>query len=114
MQVSGIKSYEKALQSFQQTQKSFEKSSSSSSMEMETSARPISNSFSNTIAESLTSVNDLQSEKNAMITSFASGETQNVHELMISMQKAGVAVNMTAAVRNKVLEAYKELSRIQF
>ncbi len=33
---------------------------------------------------------------------------------MITLQKAGLAVNMTSAVRNKVLEAYKELSRIQF
>ena len=111
MQISGIQSYEKALQSFQQTQKSFEKTSSTMEVVGE---NPVANSFSNTITESLTSVNDLQSEKSAMITSFASGETQNVHELMISMQKAGVAVNMTAAVRNKVLEAYKELSRIQF
>ena len=49
-----------------------------------------------------------------MIQSFASGETQNVHELMITMQKAGLAVNLTAAVRNKVLEAYRELSKLQF
>ncbi len=49
-----------------------------------------------------------------MITSFASGETQNVHELMISMQKASLAVNLTSAVRNKVLEAYRELSKLQF
>ena len=56
----------------------------------------------------------MQSQKSAMIQSFASGETQNVHELMITMQKAGLAVNLTAAVRNKVLEAYRELSKLQF
>ena len=61
-----------------------------------------------------TTVNDMQSQKSAMIQSFASGETQNVHELMITMQKAGLAVNLTAAVRNKVLEAYRELSKLQF
>ena len=49
-----------------------------------------------------------------MIDAFASGQTQNVHELMISMQKAGLAMNMTTAVRTKVMEAYKELTRIQF
>ena len=56
----------------------------------------------------------MQQEKNQMIQSFASGENQNVHELMISMQKAGLAMNLTAAVRNKVMEAYRELSRMQF
>ena len=45
---------------------------------------------------------------------FASGKTQNVHELMISLQKAGLAMDMTSAVRNKVMNAYQELMRIQF
>ncbi len=49
-----------------------------------------------------------------MIAYFASGEQQNVHELKISLQKAGLAMNMTTAVRNKALEAYKELARMQF
>ncbi len=71
-------------------------------------------SFQDTLNDSLKTVNDMQSEKSKMITSFASGETQNVHELMITLKKAGLAVNMTSAVRNKVLEAYKELSRITF
>ena len=62
----------------------------------------------------MNAVNDLQTKKNQMITSFAAGETQNVHELMISMQKASLAVNLTSAVRNKVLEAYRELSKLQF
>jgi len=71
-------------------------------------------SFTDTMRESLTKVNDLQSEKAGMVEEFASGERQNVHELMISLQKAGLAMRMTSAVRNKVLEAYKELSRMQF
>ena len=62
----------------------------------------------------MNAVNDLQTKKNQMITSFAAGETQNVHELMISMQKASLAVNLTSAVRNTVLEAYRELSKLQF
>ena len=33
---------------------------------------------------------------------------------MISLQKASIAVSMTSTVRNKVLEAYKELSQISF
>lgn len=72
------------------------------------------NSFSATIKDSLTKVNDLQQEKAGMIESFASGEKQNVHELMISLQKASVAMSMTSAVRGKVMEAYKEIMRMQF
>ncbi len=71
-------------------------------------------SFASTIEDSLKNVNELQSQKRDMIESFAAGESENVHELMITLQKAGLAVNMTSAVRNKVMEAYKELMRIQF
>lgn len=72
------------------------------------------NSFEQTVTDSLKKVNQLQAEKSTMITEFAAGERQNVHELMISLQKAGLAMRMTSAVRNKVMEAYKELSRVSF
>lgn len=73
-----------------------------------------SKGFASVFAESLGKVNELQQQKASMITSFASGEQQNVHELMISLQKAGVAMQLTSAVRNKVLDAYRELTRLQF
>ena len=71
-------------------------------------------SFAETIEESLAKVNDMQAEKSRMIQDFASGKTQNVHELMITLQKAGLAMDMTSAVRGKVMQAYQELMRIQF
>ena len=71
-------------------------------------------SFAETIEESLATVNDMQAEKSRMIQDFASGKSQNVHELMISLQKAGLAMDMTSAVRNKVMQAYQELMRMQF
>ena len=61
----------------------------------------------------MSKVQELQTNKDTMIQAFASGESQNVHELMITMQKAGLAMNLTAAVRNKVMEAYEDLSRLQ-
>ncbi|GAB1410720.1 hypothetical protein MASR1M90_18740 [Desulfovibrionales bacterium] len=71
-------------------------------------------SFSETIGESLGKVNEMQAERNRMIEEFASGKSENVHELMISLQKAGLAMDMTSAVRNKIMNAYQELMRIQF
>ena len=70
--------------------------------------------FSDTLKDSLKSVNHLQKESVGMIESFASGERQNVHELMIAMQKSSLAMSMTSAVRNKLLEAYKEVLRMPF
>ena len=70
--------------------------------------------FGQMLTDSVKRVNDMQNGKDNMVESFASGQTQNVHELMINLQKASSAMQMTTAVRGKVLEAYKELVKMQF
>ncbi len=72
------------------------------------------NSFTDTVSNSFDKLQSLQQAKATAIDDFASGRTQNVHELMVTLQKASVAMSLTSAVRGKVIEAYKELSRIQF
>ncbi|NDV19553.1 flagellar hook-basal body complex protein FliE [Pseudodesulfovibrio sp. JC047] len=70
--------------------------------------------FNDTLKESLNTVNDLQTDKKVMIEEFATGKSQNVHELMISMQKASMAMQMTGAVRNKIMQSYKEIMQMPF
>ncbi len=65
--------------------------------------------FLDTVKESLKEVNDLQIKKEELIKEFAAGKNQNIHELIIAIQKASIAVKLTTAVRNKVLEAYKQM-----
>ena len=54
-------------------------------------------------------------EKNAESESirFALGEAENTHDLQIAQYKANYALMYTNAVRNKALEAYKEIMNIQ-
>ena len=40
------------------------------------------------------------------------GKTDNLHEVMIAMEKADVAMQLTLAVRNKVIDAYTEIMRM--
>ncbi len=109
IQSIGLRAYTQALNNFQKAERNTMGGSLAAKGPQQTE-----NSFASTLQDSLKTVNEMQSEKRDMITSFASGETQNVHELMISLQKAGLAMSMTSAVRNKVMEAYKELSHLQF
>ena len=44
---------------------------------------------------------------------WALGETDNTHELTIALQKAQTSLQYTVAIRDKVLEAYKELMQMQ-
>lgn len=54
----------------------------------------------------------LSDAENAEI-SFALGETDNTHDLTIALQKASTALQYTIAVRDKFLEAYKEIMNMQ-
>lgn len=44
---------------------------------------------------------------------FALGETENTHDLSIALQKAQTALQYTVAVRDKFLDAYKEIMNMQ-
>jgi len=68
-----------------------------------------SQTFTETLQDSLSQVNNMQLESGEMVKEFASGESQNVHELMITLQKAGTTMQMTTAVRNKAMDAYKKI-----
>ncbi len=69
--------------------------------------------FSDLFREKLNQVNELQKDSQAMTASFAAGETDNVHDVMIASEKAKVAVNLTTAVQTKVIDAYNEIMRLQ-
>ena len=69
--------------------------------------------FSKTLAESLGKVNDLQQEADDAIEGLVSGKSQNIHETMIAVGKADIAFRMTMQVRNKIVEAYQEVLRMQ-
>ena len=44
---------------------------------------------------------------------FALGESDSTHDLTIALEKASTALQYTVAIRDRVLEAYKELMQIQ-
>ena len=44
---------------------------------------------------------------------WALGETENTHDLMIALNKASTALSYTVAIRDKLMEAYKEIMQIQ-
>ncbi|MBU1248123.1 MAG: flagellar hook-basal body complex protein FliE [Proteobacteria bacterium] len=73
-----------------------------------------SGGFGDMLKNSVSKVNQMEQEKELMVEEFAAGKTQNVHELMITLQKAGLAMQMTSTVRGKVMTAYQELMRMPF
>lgn len=63
--------------------------------------------------ESLNTTNAYLSDMENEELKWALGETDNTHDLAIALQKASAALSYTVAVRDRFLEAYKEIMQIQ-
>lgn len=69
--------------------------------------------FSKTLMDVLKDVSSSQQEARTKQNAFMTGQPVDYHDLMISMEKASTSLQLTMAVRNKVLEAYQEIARMQ-
>ncbi len=70
-------------------------------------------SFSELVGGFLEGVNSLQREADQAIQDVVLGKEENLHRAMITLEKANVALELTVQVRNKVVEAYQEIMRMQ-
>ena len=64
-------------------------------------------------SELVSRVNEMQNQSDKSIQSLASGESKNLHEVMIAMEKASLSFQFMSQVRNKAIEAYQEVMRMQ-
>lgn len=69
--------------------------------------------FKAELLEALENVNQLQHESSLKTKQLATGEVEDLHEVMIVAQKASITLQATIEVRNKVIEAYQEIMRMQ-
>lgn len=66
--------------------------------------------FSSLLKDSIDKVNDAQRQANKLAQAFETGETDaSLAEVMISLQKASVSFQAMVQVRNKLVEAYKDV-----
>jgi len=73
----------------------------------------VEGSFANYLKDALTKVSDLEKESTALTEAFAAGDTDNIHQVMIAAEKADVALQFTMQIRNKIMDAYSEIMRMQ-
>jgi flagellar hook-basal body complex protein FliE len=69
--------------------------------------------FANVLKDSISEVNRLQQKADASITSLATTGQASLHDTMIAMEEASVSFKLMMQVRNKIVEAYQEVMRIQ-
>jgi flagellar hook-basal body complex protein FliE len=70
-------------------------------------------SFANVLQDSLKQVNSLQNEADQAIESLATGGPATLHDTMLAVEKAELSFKLMMQVRNKIVEAYQEILRMQ-
>lgn len=69
--------------------------------------------FSAFLKDALNKVNEQQIQADQLTEKLVKGENVDLHQVMIAAQKASISLQLTLEVRNKVMEAYQEMMRMQ-
>ena len=70
-------------------------------------------SFSKVLSDSVDKVNTYQVQADTAIKEMVAGRNKNIHETMLSVERADSSLKMMMQVRNKILDAYREIMRMQ-
>ncbi len=71
------------------------------------------NSFGSYLKEALDKVNELQIDAENYKKLLSTGEIDNLHDVTIAAEKANIGLQFILGMRNKIVEAYREIMRMQ-
>jgi flagellar hook-basal body complex protein FliE len=71
-------------------------------------------SFQDVLTDFVKQVDQSQQDYDAAIRAVERGETDNLHRVMLAQSQAQLSLKLAVEVRNKLVEAYKEVNRTQF
>jgi flagellar hook-basal body complex protein FliE len=69
--------------------------------------------FMDFLNNELQKVDALQKNADVATIALATGQTQDIHTVMIALEKASLSLGLTVEVRNKMLDAYNQIMRMQ-
>ncbi len=72
-----------------------------------------SDDFSNSVGKALDDLQATQTKADGMAQQAATGKLQNIEDYLITSSEAQLATQLTVAVRNKAVEAFNEIMRMQ-
>lgn len=70
-------------------------------------------SFSEMLTKSMVDVNKYQEEADVSIKRLITGQSKDIHSTMLAVEKAEIAFKTMNQIRSKVIEAYREIMRMQ-
>ncbi len=70
-------------------------------------------SFADTLRNALGEVNRLQGERDETVRAMVSGTVTDSHEVLVAAEESQLAFELMLEVRNRLLESYQEIMRLQ-
>lgn len=70
--------------------------------------------FGETLRTAISKVDELSRDSDTEAAQLLQGDRQDVHNVMIAVEKADIAFQLMMQVRNKIVNAYQEVSKLQF
>lgn len=70
-------------------------------------------SFEDYLKKGLDNVNGMQIKANQDTQDFLTGSTTDIHQVVISTEEARISLQLAMQIRNKLMDAYQEISRMQ-
>lgn len=70
-------------------------------------------SFADTLTDAVNSVNELHKTADHKMEQLATGKAKSIPDVMIAAEKADIALRLMTQVRNKVIDAYQEIMKMQ-
>lgn len=70
-------------------------------------------SFGEFLTDALNKTNDLQQDASRLNAALAAGKIDDVSQVVVASEKADIALQLTLQVRNRAVDAYQEIMRMQ-
>lgn len=76
-------------------------------------AKEAAEAFGRLLGQALDSLNRIQAEADISSARLAAGEPVDLHDVMLAVEEADLSLRLALQMRNKLLEAYQEINRMQ-
>lgn len=75
--------------------------------------KPGEKTFADTLKDAVSEVNTLQKTADVKAQDLATGKTDNIQDVLMAAEKADIGLRLMVNVRNKIIDAYNEVMKMQ-
>lgn len=70
--------------------------------------------FKEVLNSALHKVDTMQKTADQLVIDYSAGKVENIHDVMVAMEKANISLNTAVEVRNRLMDGYREIMNLRF